>query len=198
MTSTETTIEIHGETLCLMPQRAIYWERTRTLFVADAHLGRAATTEQDLARLTDVLQSTGANKVIVLGHLLDEGDKVAVAALVAWRAAWASLKVMWVHDADDAPDTDLLRTLDVVAVAGPTHGPLFVLSHQPMAVRADAYGLCGALHPAVVRVGQQVPCFWFQERVGVLPAFGSDVPLRGVEPHDDDRVYAIADGTVGE
>mgnify|MGYP000930301407 CR=1 FL=1 len=36
-------IPLLGESLALLPERAAFWGRTRTLFVADFHLGKAAS-----------------------------------------------------------------------------------------------------------------------------------------------------------
>lgn len=35
-------IALHGERIDLLPERAAWWPAARTLFVADAHLGKAA------------------------------------------------------------------------------------------------------------------------------------------------------------
>src|SRR5581483_12363457 len=35
-------VGLQGESLLLLPERALLWERTGTLVVADAHLGKAA------------------------------------------------------------------------------------------------------------------------------------------------------------
>ena len=58
-------IEFGGHSLQLLGDRAMYWAATRTLIVADVHVGKAATfralgvpvpggiTAKDLARLSD-------------------------------------------------------------------------------------------------------------------------------------------------
>ena len=65
-------IDVAGQELILMPERAAFWERTQTLFIADAHWGKAATfrahaipipmgtTTADLARLTSSLSDDSA------------------------------------------------------------------------------------------------------------------------------------------
>ena len=42
MTARDATASVAGEQLLLLGERAVYWERTRTLFVADPHFGKAA------------------------------------------------------------------------------------------------------------------------------------------------------------
>ncbi len=40
--SVTTSVDIAGERLVLLPERAAFWERASTLLVADAHWGKAA------------------------------------------------------------------------------------------------------------------------------------------------------------
>ena len=68
-----------GERMLLLAQRALYWPRERTLFVADVHLGKAAAfraggvpvprgaTASDLSRLTALLAGTGARRLVASG-----------------------------------------------------------------------------------------------------------------------------------
>ena len=72
-------VDLQGATLVLLPERAAFWERTGTLFVADSHVGKAATfraaaiplpggtTTEALARLTAALERTGARRLLILG-----------------------------------------------------------------------------------------------------------------------------------
>ncbi len=72
--------QFHG--LVLLPQRAVFDPAERTLFVADVHFGKAAafralgapvpkgTTADNLARLTALMEATGAARLVVLGDLL--------------------------------------------------------------------------------------------------------------------------------
>src|SRR5690554_3561823 len=70
---------VRGQTLTLHPERAVYWERARTLIVADTHFGKAATfrahglpvpvgtTTAALQRLDAVLTRTRAERLLFLG-----------------------------------------------------------------------------------------------------------------------------------
>ena len=65
-------IDVAGESLRLLPDRALLWPRARTLVIADLHLGKAqhfrragialprGGTGHDLARLDRLLADTGA------------------------------------------------------------------------------------------------------------------------------------------
>src|SRR6476469_9316188 len=82
--SAETSYDIvmAGERVALYAARALYWPRCMTLFIADLHLGKAATfraggvplprgsTAADLARLTRLIERTSAARLGVLGDFL--------------------------------------------------------------------------------------------------------------------------------
>jgi len=213
----EVEVEIRGEVLRMTPERALYWPRTRTLFVADLHLGKAATfrasgiplpeggNAADLERLGQAVARTGADKLIVLGDMIHARrgrDGGGAGAFAAWRAAHRDLDVILVRGNHDRHAGDPPGAWDVRVVDGPTPGPLFVLQHEPEPPDdSEAYALAGHVHPAARlrgRGGQRVklPCFWLQERVAVLPAFSLFTGGASVRPAVGDRVFAVAGARV--
>src|SRR5688500_7489691 len=99
-TEMDLMVEVEGERLHLMPERAIWWERRGTLLVADPHWGKAATfraggipvpsgtTLEGLARLDAALERTGASRLVFLGDYLHarEGRAPGTLQLLAeWR-----------------------------------------------------------------------------------------------------------------
>ena len=75
-------IETHEEQLKCLPERALLWARERTLFVADVHLGKAASfratgvpvpsghSSFDLDRLSRLLISHKVTRFVILGDLV--------------------------------------------------------------------------------------------------------------------------------
>lgn len=206
---------VRGEALVLLPERAVWWERTRTLLIADPHFGKAATfrsagvpvpggtTAGTIARIDATIARTDPARLVFLGDFLHAraGKSPAiVAALGAWRAGHASLDVVLVrgnHDrrAGDPPSELRIRCVDAPMIEGP-----FALVHHPAAV-AGAYALAGHLHPSATMVGrgrqrERLPCFWFGAQWAVLPAFGEFTGLASVEPVAGDRVFVIAGDVV--
>jgi DNA ligase-associated metallophosphoesterase len=206
--------EIAGERLVLLPEKAAYWPRTRALFVADFHLGKAAafrsagiplpsgTTRENLERLDRAVARTRAAQVVFLGDFLHARSGRAPRTLEtfdAWRARRGGLELTLVrgnHDAGagDPPESFGIRCIDPGASFGP-----FVLNHEPGAARAG-YALAGHIHPAVRLHGEgeslRLPCFWFGARVGVLPAFGAFTGTAEVRPREGDQVFVIAEDEV--
>ncbi|MEP6986255.1 MAG: ligase-associated DNA damage response endonuclease PdeM [Chloroflexota bacterium] len=212
---TDAAIEIQGEQLHLLPERAIYWERTKTLFVADVHLGKAATfrahripmpegsMSADLARLTKAIERTQVNKLIILGDLFHAAkgrDEHTHDLFGAWRNQHANLELILVRGNHDHKAGDPLEKWNIRCVDGPTAGPHFVLSHSPIEP-TEGYALAGHLHPAVQLEGQahqtiKLPCFWFTKHCGILPAFGSFIDHAIVRPEVGDKIFVVTENQV--
>jgi len=95
------SVEVGGETLHLLPQKAIWWATQRTLLVADAHIGKAVTfrklgvavprgtTSETLDKLAALVQTHDALRVVFLGDFLHSAHSHApstLGALARWRA----------------------------------------------------------------------------------------------------------------
>lgn len=210
-------ISFAGETLQLLAQKALYWPRERTLFIADAHFGKAAafraaaiplppgSTTNALARLDFCISETNASHIVFLGDFLHSRDaraKETFARFAEWRERNAGLEIVLVrgnHDAHagDPPLEWNIRCID----EGETIGP-FCLAHHPEA-DLRGYVLAGHIHPAVRLNGPandsvRLPCFWFGQYVCVLPAFGEFTGTYTVQPASGDRVFVVAEARVIE
>lgn len=209
------SVEVGGETLVLLAERAAFVPRHGALLVADVHLGKAlsfrrlgvpvpsGTTGETLARLSALIERSGARRVVFLGDLLHSAHAHAgstLDALARWRERHAALPLTLVrgnHD-DRAGDPPPALGIEVVDEPLPLGG--FALCHHPR-VQPHAYTMAGHEHPCV-RVGRgadrlRLPCFRLGVRVGVLPAFGAFTgmhPVAADEPGQ--RLFAIADDRV--
>jgi DNA ligase-associated metallophosphoesterase len=205
------TTALDGERVTLLAERALYWPRERTVFVADVHLGKAAafraggvplprgSTAADLARLTRVLERTGASRIVVLGDFIHAkaGRVPALAeAFARWRIQHAAIDVMLVRGNHDARAGDPPAAWNVGCVDEPFALPPFLACHR-ITQPATGYALCGHVHPGV-RVhgsGEQsarLPCFVLGARRAILPAFGRFTGLADVLPAPRERIVVIA------
>jgi len=200
-----------GEAVELHAQRALYWPRGRTLFVADLHLGKGATfraagvplprgaTAGDLARLDALLERTRAATLCVLGDFLHAATGRVEAldrAVTAWRLTHESLDVVLVRGNHDLHAGDPPPSWRVRVVAEPHALPPFLACHAPREPRTG-YALCGHVHPGVRVAGPahesvRLPCFLLGRRRALLPAFGRLTGLAIVAPSPDETVIAIA------
>lgn len=206
-----TRVEVCGESLLLLPERALLWEGTATLVAADVHLGKAAsfraaaiplpggTTTETLLRLSGALARTGARRLLLLGdffHARSGRASRTLAAIADWRERHPYLEVVLVrgnHDrgAGDPPKEWRFDCHDEPWTEGP-----FAFRHHPEEDGAG-YVLAGHIHPAVSLFGlgrqsERLPCFLFGERLAILPSFGDFTGSASIRPRRGDRIYAVA------
>ena len=206
-----------GAWLHLLPQRAAYDPALQCLLVADAHLGKAAsfrrlgvpvpeaTTADALQRIDASITATGARQVVFLGDLW-HGPLTKVAATVAavahWRRGHPGLAMTLVRGNHDARAGEAPADLAVEACDAPLRLGPWALVHEPQAVDG-AYTLAGHVHPGVVLGGRaadrlRLPCFRFDEKIGLLPAFGDFTGLHVPRRQRGERVFAIVGELVQE
>jgi DNA ligase-associated metallophosphoesterase len=204
-------VDSQGETLALLPERALLWERTGTLIVADVHLGKAAafraaaiplpggTTTAILSRLSTALGRTGARRLLILGdffHARSGRAARTLAAIADWRRGHAELEVVLVRGNHDRGAGDPPREWRFDCRDEPWIEPPFAFRHHPRE-EESGYVLAGHVHPAVILAGlgrqrERLPCFLFGERIGLLPAFGDFTGGAIVRPQPGDRVFGVA------
>lgn len=206
------TIDFGGNALQLMPDGSVHEPRTGTLLVADPHLGKAerfrylgvpvpdGPTAATLAALSNAVNRVSARRLIVLGDLVHgrlPDDHPLFGAITHWRGAHPHLQVQLVtgnHDrhAGGLPDRcGITPWHDDDSIGG------LGLCHEPALADPDRFSLCGHLHPVIVLRSPvealRLRCFWFQRRLGVLPAFGHFTGGMVINPGPDDRL-AVTDG----
>ena len=216
------SVVLHGHALALLPERAAWHAASRTLFVADLHLGKSAsfraqglpvpagTTLDNLDRLSALVHRHGAARLVFLGDLLHSRHAQrasAIAPLHAWRAAHAALRCVLVRGNHDSHAGDPPPSLgfDIVDEPWPVEGaPGLVACHHPRYV-PGACVLAGHWHPAVTLRGpardvERLACFCHVERDGddmlVLPAFGAFTGSSPQSPPAGSTCHAVGGGRV--
>ena len=208
-------VDVAGERLQLLVERAAFWARRATLLVADPHFGKAAafraagvpvprgTTSATLERLDRAVARTDARRIIFLGDFLHAREGRAPETLRVineWRRRRAAIEMVLVRGNHDARAGDPPVELELRCVDGPLLEAPFEFSHHP-ASSGQGYVVAGHIHPGVRLAGAgreraRLPCFWFGEAGAVLPAFGEFTGLADVAAADADRVWVIADDSV--
>jgi uncharacterized protein len=204
-----------GESLVLMPERAVWWPRMETLLVADPHFGKAAafraagvpvprgTTQETLHRLEQAVARSSARRIVFLGdflHAREGRSPETIRVWHEWRTTRPSIEMLLVRGNHDRRAGDPPSELDIRCVDGPVADAPFVFSHHPIESN-DGYVLSGHIHPGARLRGQGrqtlwLPCFWLGARTAVLPAFGEFTGLADVDVAAGDVVWVVADDRV--
>ncbi|MCX2686207.1 ligase-associated DNA damage response endonuclease PdeM [Pseudomonas sp. DCB_AW] len=208
-------IEHCGETLWLLPDKALYWPARRALLVADVHIGKAAsyralhqpvprgTTEATFARLDQLLTSHECQMLIILGDFLHAKTARApatMAKLQTWRERHAGLRIVLVRGNHDRHAGNPPQSLGIEVVEEPWLLAPFALQHEPV-VHPQHPVLAGHVHPVFVLQGRarqrlRLPCFLMGDAISLLPAFGEFTGGWRVHPDAENRVFLAGAGRV--
>jgi DNA ligase-associated metallophosphoesterase len=178
-------------------------------FVADLHLGKAATyralgqpvpsgtTAENLRRLSELIQHYQPAQVVFLGdflHARESRTASVLSQLEDWRQRHANLNCTLVRGNHDSRAGDPPSELGINMVNEPYLVGPFAACHHPQSHSSHAV-LAGHLHPVAQLQGPardrlRLPCFVFEERSAILPAFGEFTGGYTVEPKPGVQLYA--------
>lgn len=200
-------IELAGEQLALLPQKAVLWPRERTLVVADIHFGKAAsfrahgvpvprgTTTQNLDALDELIEMYEPERIVFLGDFLHARAAHALAtqaALLAWRQRRPRLQLTLVRGNHDLRAGDPAARLGIELVDEPFLVGPFAFCHHP-GLDTPGYALAGHVHPAFLLASRfdalRLPCFVVGPRRMVLPSFGAFTGGHLVSPEAGEAIY---------
>lgn len=200
----------------LLPEKAIFWQKRKTLLVADLHIGKAGhfrkhgigvpekVNDNNLQRLSSLLESTKTEHLIILGDLFHSDINREWQKFIAWRKKNPELEVSLIVGNHDILENQNYHAGLINLFKKLSLGPFLMvhdLNELPKQNSNDNYILSGHIHPAVQLKGRgrqtmTLPCFYFGQESGILPAFGSFTGTHVIEPKQEDQVYVIADSHI--
>jgi DNA ligase-associated metallophosphoesterase len=204
------TVQWTKETLHLLPDHAVWWPAKQVLFIADLHLGKAATyrklgqpvpagsTQDNLHRLSTLITQHTPQHLVFLGDFLHAAagrTLELMQALQLWRQQHAEMRMTLVrgnHD-DRAGDPPTEAQIEVVSepwLIGP-----FAACHHPQ-THPTHFVLAGHDHPVLhlrgpARDRLRLPCFVSDTAQATLPAFGAFTGGFAVEPRPGQALHAV-------
>jgi DNA ligase-associated metallophosphoesterase len=209
-------IELAGETVLLLPEKALYWPREKMLIIADIHFGKAAafralgvpvpggTTAANLAALDVLLARHPVREILFLGdflHAKAAHAQATMAAIHGWRLGWPALKLTVVRGNHDAHAGDPPARLGIAMVDEPLRHAPFAFCHHPDLL-VPGYLMAGHVHPVYrLRAGWdalRLPCFLVGPDRMVLPAFGAFTGGHPVLPEPGERLFVTSGDSVAE
>ena len=211
---TDFWLQLGGEALLLLPEKALYWPAQQALIVADIHFGKAAsfralgvpvprgTTSQNLTALDDLMARHATREIIFLGdflHARAAHASATVQAMLAWRARRSHLQLTLVRGNHDRHAGDPNPALGIEMVDEPRRRGPFSLCHHPD-LDTDGYALAGHVHPTFLLATRfdalRLPCFVVGERRMILPSFGAFTGGFSVTPAAGERIYVSSGDAV--
>ena len=184
--STVARYTLCGQTLKLLPERAIFWPEKRYLLLADAHLGKAghfrkhgapiprAIHDQDLAVLSHLVRRWEPDAMVILGDLFHSTLNNEWLDFERWLGQHASLPVVLVRGNHDILPEVVYEHPNLTVYERWTVGP-FLFTHEPVVepvlqrgglqfappqcLDSEPYNLAGHVHPGVqvpLGMGQRI------------------------------------------
>jgi len=208
-------IEVKGEEFELWPQKAIYWKRINALLVADLHLGKinhfrkagiavpAKANDKNIENMVYLLQALAPSRVICLGDLFHSHYNPEWEVFGEVVRYFQSISFELVLGNHDIMSEVQYERKGIILHEQLTIGN-FIFTHHPLEkVESNQYNIAGHLHPGVYLSGKgkqslTLPCFYFGENQGLLPAFGMFTGLARVRPKKNDKIFAILEDRVIE
>lgn len=201
----------------LLAGHAVFEPLSRSLLVADLHLGKGLTfrrhglpvpsgsSADTLARLDRLIEACQPERLVVLGDLLHGPQALhglLLDRLIDWRARHRSLAVCLVDGNHDRQAGQLPADCGIEPAGQALQCGPWVLQHAEPDAGDTGFAIVGHTHP-VVRlrsVGDSLrrPCFWLRPQALVLPAFGELTGGWLVRPAPGERVFVAAGEVVLE
>lgn len=196
--------------MTLLAEKAIFLTKHAILIIADLHLGKiehfrksglalpSQAGTHTLKKLHDLLLKYEAKEVVFLGDLFHSDPNQSMEAFQAFINTFWKIKFHLVIGNHDTYSIKTYESLGLHAKHSMTIGRLW-LTHEPMSDAVnDHYCLSGHLHPCVKLrgMGKQsltLPCFYFGQHQGILPAFGYFTGSHKLVLEDGADIFAIGD-----
>lgn len=210
-------ITIAGEELLLLPEKVIWWKKEKALLVADLHLGKsghfrksgiavpAAIEQDDLGILSGLIDDFKPEHIYMLGDLFHSVVNKDWYEFTLWRKQFIRPEFHLIKGNHDILDNELLREAGISVYNEYLDMPPFRFIHsapvQEIISGSGYYYLSGHIHPGVKLRGQArqflyLPCFYFTESQGILPAFGRFTGNSVLKIYPADQVYPVLSGKV--
>lgn len=196
--------------LDLYSQRFAFSVEHKALFVADVHLGKAATfrslgvpvpagtTVENLNRLSAAIAQCQPEVLYFLGdflHAKAAHNAELLGRLQLWRQQHSGIAMTLIRGNHDSKAGDPPASLNISVVEEPFMLGGFALCHHPQQV-AGALVLAGHEHPVFVLNGKgraraRLACFYLRQGQLVFPSFGEFTGGYSVEPQPGESVFAL-------
>lgn len=209
---------LYNEELTLLPEKAVYIKKHKTLLIADLHLGKSThfrkegipvppeLAEADLKTLSGIIVRFKPDRLIIVGDLFHADVTLDLMLFKNWRKDFMGLNIDLIKGNHDILPDEQYAALNIKIHHEHLLFSGFFLTHKLDEKIENKnnydYIISAHVHPAVKLVGKgkqsiTLPCFYFGKNYGLLPAFGRFTGKALLQPGANDNVFVIieSDGT---
>lgn len=207
-------IEIRGNHFLLLPQKAIFWQKKKTLLIADLHLGKithfrkegialpSSAYENNFKRLDEVFIFCDIERIILLGDLFHNRYNSEWELFSIWRNKYKNVEVILVSGNHDILPTHLFEVSNIKYYNEEYAEGIFIFSHHPQKKHIEnTFTFCGHIHPVycLKHTGRQslrLPCFVVDDSQVILPGFGVFTGGYEMKAVENRKFFVIAEQQV--
>ncbi len=206
-------IELEGEIIGLLAEKAIYWEKEKTLIAADLHWGKTAhfrkhgiaipvaAQHKDEMRLASIIQEKGIERLVIAGDLFHSNANSQVNSFTHFRSHHQSLHIDLVLGNHDRLQADQYDHFDIISHKKCLEIHPFCIAHD--LINSSLFVLHGHIHPAmrIKSGGNNQPavklcCYAQDTKRMILPAFGTFTGTYLLNETGFRHIYLIAGPSV--
>ncbi len=197
--------------LMLHPLRAIFWQEQNTLLLSDLHLGKVAhfrkegyavpitAGDENWDKLLHLMLDFKPERVLILGDLFHSSYNREWESFGAFMAQFQQTHFELVLGNHDILSADQYERFGMQPKVYLKEGP-FLFTHEPIEDE-QLYNLSGHIHPCVWLSGRgrqrlKLPCFYFGQKQGILPAFGAFTGMAKIAVKEADQIFVVAENAV--
>ncbi|MGV8812532.1 MAG: ligase-associated DNA damage response endonuclease PdeM [Gelidibacter sp.] len=215
MTISTKDISIHNEVFTLTNQRALYWEREKTLVVSDLHIGKTAhfrkagipipsvILDKDLKRLQGLIDHFIVETVLVVGDLFHAENNTDIDQFQSFINDNSMVNFELIKGNHDRLKDSFYEAMGIVVFK--THKEVGALRfvHDEQHCDTKTFCISGHTHPGVTIKGKgkvfiKLPCFEVSEQRLILPAFSEFTGLNTKRTVEESTCYGFTEKSVFE
>ncbi|GMQ23877.1 ligase-associated DNA damage response endonuclease PdeM [Algoriphagus sp. oki45] len=204
------TIHFLETDLVLLSEKAIWVKDFQALLISDLHFGKAAHFRKsgipipepihysDLQVIEGLIKKWAPTAIFFLGDLFHSDWNGQWEVLIQFMERFAQIKFHLVKGNHDIlPSAFYTNTPLKIHLETFRLGSL-LLSHEPFPkVEPEMINICGHIHPGILLRGKarqhvRIPCFHFDGKTLIMPAFGNFTGLALVKPESGHWIWGIA------
>lgn len=207
-------IVLQNEDVEITAERTLWFERKRTLFLSDVHLGKAThfrkagmyisgkTGFKDLDRIAFQLRHYQPNRIVFLGDLFHSEYNQEWEAFIDLRNHFEEVDFILVEGNHDIMDLKFYERAGMKVIEEGYVEDGWEWRHHP-SENPKGMQICGHIHPGVrirgkARQSLTLPCFVHEPKRFIFPAFGRLTGKVRYEGASGSRYYAIAGSEILE
>jgi DNA ligase-associated metallophosphoesterase len=207
-------LEIRGQSLILLPEKAIFWEDKNGLIISDVHLGKAghfrkngialpqSSNDENLHRIDSLIENLNPDWILFLGDLFHSEKNEEWESFRQWRVSHKQIEIKLVLGNHELYPEEEYRMLGISCYDKYTVGPfLFIHDDRDASEDNEIFTFSGHIHPSVRMKGKgrqslRIPCFYFDESRAILPAFGTLTGTHAVKLTRKSHVYGVLENQI--